>query len=352
MIFVGIDWSEEHHDVCVMDEDGRVLGRGRVDHSVRGIAELHEMVARHAADSPQVAAGIEIDRGLLVSALLAAGYQVYAVNPTSAARYRERHSTSGAKSDRGDAKMLADLVRTDRHNHRLIAGDSGIADGVKVLARAHQSAVWARQRQVNALRSALREYYPAALAAFGTDLASGDAIAVLALAPSPGQARQLSQAKIATALRRSGRQRNTARRAAQIHQALQADYLQAPSAVTAAHAAAARSAVRLISAFNSEITELEHALSEHFEQHPDAKIVRSLPGLGTVLGARVLGEFGDDRTRFSSPQSRKNCEDHGVPPWAGGLTRARTGHCVPWRRSVGRQPEAVLAAAGPAGVSR
>jgi hypothetical protein len=306
VIFAGIDWSEKHHDVCVMDEDGRVLGRRRVDHSVRGIAELHELVARHAADSQQVAAGIEIDRGLLVSALLAAGYQVYAVNPMSAARYRERHSTSGAKSDRGDAKVLADLVRTDRHNHRLIAGDSGIADGVKVLARAHQSAVWARQRQVNALRSALREYYPAALAAFGTDLASGDAIAVLALAPAPGQARQLSQAKIAAALRRGGRQRNTARRAAQIHQALQADYLQAPSAVTAAHAAAARSAVRLISAFTSEITELEHALSEHFEQHPDAKIVRSLPGLGTVLGARVLGEFGDDRTRFSSPQSRKN----------------------------------------------
>ena len=224
----------------------------------------------------------------------------------ASARYRERHAISGAKSDRGDAKVLADLVRTDRHNHRQVAGDSDLAEAVKVLARAHQSAVWSRQRQVNALRSALREYYPAALAAFGTDLAASDAVAVLAIAPTPDAGRTLSRAKIAAALRRAGRQRNTEQRAREIHGALRADYLQAPAAVAGAYGAAARSAIRLISAHTAEIAELEEALAEHFDQHPDAKIVRSLPGLGTVLGARVLGELGDDRTRFASPQSRKN----------------------------------------------
>ena len=202
--------------------------------------------------------------------------------------------------------MLADLVRTDRHNHRQVAGDSDLAEAVKVLARAHQSAIWSRQRQVNALRSALREYYPAALAAFGTDLAASDAVAVLAIAPTPRTGRALPRSKIAAALRRAGRQRNIDKRASEIQAALRADYLQAPPAVAAAYGAAARSAIRLISAYTTEIAELEHALAEHFEQHPDAKIVRSLPGLGTVLGARVLGEFGDDRTRFASPQSRKN----------------------------------------------
>jgi hypothetical protein len=177
---------------------------------------------------------------------------------------------------------------------------------VKVLARAHQSAIWSRQRQVNALRSALREYYPAALAAFGTDLASRDAIAVLTLAPDPDAGRALSRSKIAAALRRAGRQRNADQQAAQIQAALRGDYLHAPPAVTGAYAAAARSAIRLIEAYTAEISELEAALSEHFEQHPDAKIIRSLPGLGMILGARVLGEFGDDRTRFTSPQSRKN----------------------------------------------
>ena len=306
MIFVGVDWAETHHDVCVMSQDGQVLEQRRVSHSVAGIGELHALVAGHAGEGEPVAAGIEVDRGLVVTALLAAGYQVYAVNPLASSRYRDRHATSGAKSDRGDAKVLADLVRTDRHNHRQVAGDSDLAEAVKVLARAHQSAIWSRQRQVNALRSALREYYPAALAAFGTDLAASDAVAVLALAPTPDAGRSLSRAKIASALRRAGRQRNTEQRTAEIQAALRAGYLQAPPAVAGAYGAAARSAIRLISAYTAEIAELEQALAEHFDQHPDAKIVRSLPGLGTVLGARVLGEFGDDRTRFTSPQSRRN----------------------------------------------
>ena len=306
MIFAGVDWAEAHHDVCVMSEDGQVLGQCRVAHSVAGVGELHALIAAHAGEGEPVLVGIEVDRGLVVTALLAAGYQVFAVNPLASSRYRGRHAVSGAKSDRGDAKVLADLVRTDRHNHRQVAGDSDLAEAVRVLARAHQSAIWSRQRQVNALRSALREYYPAALAAFGTDLAASDAVAVLALAPTPEAGRALSRAKIAAALRRAGRQRNTDRRATEIQAALRAVHLHAPPAITGAYGAAARSAIRLIAAYTGEIAELEDALSEHFEQHPDAKIVRSLPGLGTVLGARVLGEFGDDRTRFASPKSRKN----------------------------------------------
>jgi hypothetical protein len=250
--------------------------------------------------------GIEIDKGLVVWSLLAAGYEVYAINPMASARYRDRHATSGAKSDPGDAKVLADLVRTDRHNHRPIAGDSDLVEGVKVLARAHQNAIWSRQRQINALRSALREYYPGALAAFGTDLASTDALAVLSVAPTPELGRALSRSKIASALRRGGRQRNIERRAEEIQEALRADQLEAPELIVNAHGLVTRSALALIATFNAQIAELEAALSEHFEQHPDAKVVRSLPGLGTVLGARVLGEFGDDRTRFSDPKSRKN----------------------------------------------
>ncbi len=125
--------------------------------------------------------GIETDRGLFVSALVATGYQVYAVNPMSTSRYRDRHSTSGAKSDPGDAKVLSDMVRTDRHNHRPVAGDSETVEAVKVLARAHRSMIWSRSRQTNGLRSTLREFYPAALVAF-ENLASGDAIEVLKLA--------------------------------------------------------------------------------------------------------------------------------------------------------------------------
>jgi hypothetical protein len=307
VLFVGVDWAEDHHDLCVMAEDGTVLAKRRVPDSAAGIGELHGLIAEQVDDDqPVVVVGIEIDKGLVVWSLLAAGYEVYAINPMASARYRDRHATSGAKSDPGDAKVLADLVRTDRHNHRPIAGDSDLVEGVKVLARAHQNAIWSRQRQINALRSALREYYPGALAAFGTDLASTDALAVLSVAPTPELGRALSRSKIASALRRGGRQRNIERRAEEIQEALRADQLEAPELIVNAHGLVTRSALALIATFNAQIAELEAALSEHFEQHPDAKVVRSLPGLGTVLGARVLGEFGDDRTRFSDPKSRKN----------------------------------------------
>ena len=134
---------------------------------------------------------------------------------------------SGAKSDAADAKVLADLVRTDRHNHRLVAGDSEAGQGIKVLARAHQRLVWSCQRQVNSLRSLLREFYPAALAAFD-DLDHSDALAVLGRAPTPGAGRRLSRSTIAATLRRGGRQRHVDNRAAQIHAALRAPQPQPP----------------------------------------------------------------------------------------------------------------------------
>ena len=153
MIFVGDDWAEDHHDIHVLDADGARLASRRLPEGLAGISGFHELVATHVAEPSQVVIGIETDRGLWVQALSAAGYQVYAVNPLAVARYRERHQVSGAKSDAGDAKLLADLVRTDRHNHRPMAGDSSEAEAIKVLARGHQNLIWARTRHTNALRS-------------------------------------------------------------------------------------------------------------------------------------------------------------------------------------------------------
>ncbi len=306
MVFVGIDWSERHHDVCVMDVEGRVLAKGRVPDGVQGLAQLHEMVAAHAEEPSEVLVAIEIDRGLLVGALVASGYAVHAVNPLSVDRYRDRHRTSGAKSDPGDAKVLADLVRTDRHLHRKVAGDSGLAEAVKVLARAHQSMIWSRQRHANQLRNILREFYPAALAAFDTDLASSDALAVLALAPTPAQGRSLPAPRIAAALKRAGRRRGAAERAEQIKVALRGAQLEAPEVVSRAYGEVVRSTVAILAEMTSQIEALARELQGRFEEHPDAEILRSLPGLGSVLGARVLAEFGDDPTRYADPKGRKN----------------------------------------------
>jgi transposase len=304
-VFVGLDWAEDHHDIEIRDGQGGRLARARLPEGVEGIARFHALVGAQVDEPAQVVVAVETDRGLFVGALVAAGYAVYAVNPLSVSRYRERHSTSGAKSDPGDAEVLAELARTDRHHHRPVAGDSGLAEAIKVLARAHQNLIWTRQRLLNQLRSTLREFYPAALAAFA-ELGSTDAMAVLAVAPTPSLGRGLSRSKIAAALRRGGRRRRAEERAAEIQAALRADQLGAPEVISEAMGASVRSLVAVVAEVSKQIASLEQELSERFDQHPDAKVVRSLPGLGTVLGARVLGEFGDDPNRYPETKSRKN----------------------------------------------
>lgn len=308
LLFMGNDWSEGHHDVEIQDESGRKLAARRLPEGVAGLARLHELIGECNGESPeppQVIVGIETDRGPWVQALLAAGYEVYAINPLSVARYRQRHVTSGAKSDAGDAKVLADLVRTDRHSHRPIAGDSELAAGIKVLARAHQSMCWLRGAQSNTLRSTLREYYPAALVAF-EELTSADALAVLEIAPGPAAGRALSRAKIAAALRRGGRKRNLDARAEAIQAALRSEQLAQPALVEEAFTASAATLVKVLASSIEAVAELEGQLEAFFGRHPAAELIRSQPGLGTVLGARVLAEFGDDPNRYLDAKARRN----------------------------------------------
>ena len=304
----------DHHDVEIEDEDGHRLARARLPEGLEGITRLHALVAEHApaswAELPseqvagQVVVGIETDRGPWVTALRAAGYQVFAINPLSAARYRERHSTSGAKSDAGDAHVLAEIVRLDREHHRPVAGDSELADAVKLLARAHQTAIWERTRHVLRLRSVLLEFFPAAVEAFG-DLAAADALALLGRAPDPARAARLTRAQITTALRASRRHHADAR-AEVLLGVLRAPGLRQPPVTEGAYAAVVAGQVRIITALNEQIAGLQEVMAEHFDRHPAADIYLSQPGLGMVLAARALGEFGDDPQRFASARARKN----------------------------------------------
>jgi transposase len=307
VLFIGDDWAEAHHDVELQDVRGRRLARRKLPEGVAGIGVLHALIADHLGDGEPgtVVVGIETDRGPWVQALLAAGYQVYAINPLSVARYRERHVTSGAKSDPGDAKVLADLVRTDRQHHRPIAGDSVLADAVKTLARAHQNLIWTRQRQANQLRSALREFYPGALHAFD-DLADRDALAILQIAPTPARGRAVSKSKIASALRRAGRQRYIDARTEHIQQKLREPQLAVAPMVETASGHTVTAILAVLAQLATQIDLLERELNAHFERHPDAEILLSQPGLGPILAARVLAEFGDDPTRYTDTRARRN----------------------------------------------
>ena len=306
-LFVGDDWAEDHHDVELMDAAGRVLARKRLPEGVAGMARLHELVGEHLGedgDDAEVIIGTETDRGPWVGALVAAGYTVYGVNPLQASRYRERHGVSGAKSDRGDAHMLTDMVRTDSHQLRAVAGDSPGAAAVKVVARTHKTLIWERTRQIQRLRHQLREYFPAALEAFA-DLDAPDALELLGKAPDPAKAARLTRAQISAALKRA-RRRDIPGKATAILAALRSPQLGQPPAVTAAYAATVRSLVAVITVLDEQVKTLQGQVEADFGRHPDAEIYLSQPGLGPVLGARALGEFGDDPHRYATGKARKN----------------------------------------------
>jgi len=306
-LFVGDDWAEDHHDIEVMDQAGKVLAKRRLPEGVAGMTQLHELTGRFlpgdAADA-EVVIGIETDRGPWVAALVAAGYVVYPVNPLQASRYRERHGVSGAKSDQGDSHMLADMVRTDSHQLRPAAGDSPEAGAIKVVARTHKTLIWERTRAVQRLRHQLREYFPAALEAFA-DLDAPDALELLARAPDPGRAAKLTRAQVAAALKRA-RRRNIKDKTDAILAALRGGHLGQPAALTAAYAATARSLIAVITTLDEQVKILEEQVRDHFGRHPDAEIYQSQPGLAAILGARVLGEFGDDPHRYADGKARKN----------------------------------------------
>ncbi|PWJ42449.1 Transposase IS116/IS110/IS902 family protein, partial [Quadrisphaera granulorum] len=222
--------------------------------------------------------------------------------------YRGRHTSSGAKSDTGDAAVLAEIVRVDRAHHRPVAGDSAQAEGIKLVARAHQSAIWARVRTRQRLVAALKEYFPGALAAFaaaGVDLTDADALELLERAADPDAAAALTRSQVSKALQRA-RRRDVEGKVEKIRAVLAAPALRQPAEVQKAYAAITRSQVRLLRSMNEEIEALGQVVADSFGAHPDAEIYLSVPGIGTIIGARTLGEFGDDPTRYASAKARKN----------------------------------------------
>ncbi|WP_084655115.1 IS110 family transposase [Nocardia altamirensis] len=307
-LFVGDDWAEDHHDVEVMDSTGRRLAKARVPEGVAGMARLHaiigDLVGDEDTDEVEILVGIETDRGPWVGALVAAGYTVLAVNPLQASRFRDRLGVSGAKSDAGDAHVLADMVRTHSHELRPVAGDSARAEAVKVVARTHKTMIWERTRHTQRLRHALRDYFPAALTAF-EDLDAADTLELLAKAPTAAQAARLTIAQISAVLERA-RRRDVAAKAAIIQAALRSEQLGQPEVVTSAYAASVQALLAVLGVLNTQIKTLEGQVDAHFGQHPAAEIILSQPGLGPILGARVLAEFGDDPTRYASAKARKN----------------------------------------------
>jgi transposase len=328
LMWCGIDWAEHHHDVAVIDEAGQLRARLRIGDDAAGFTALLELLATHRLDcAADIPVAIETAKGLLVANLRAAGITVFAINPLSVSRYRDRYSPSRAKSDAADALVLANILRTDAGSHRVVPDDSELAGSIRVLARAHQDAIWDRMQTAGKLRSVLREYYPTFLAAFD-DLTSREARATLQLVASPGDIPRLRRTSLVAALRRAGRRRLVDDAADRILAKLKTEQLRQPPLVEAAMAQQALAYARVLDTMVANIAALEVALETAYLKHPDAAIIGSFPGLGIVLGARMLGEIGDDRTRFA--------DAHGLKAFAGTapVTRASGMKTVVTRRVI------------------
>lgn len=308
-VYCGIDWAEHHHDIALVNEDGVLVAKKRIHETVDGFAQLLDMLAAAGDTAAEpIPVAIETPRGLLVAALRATGRPVYPINPLAVARYRERHTVSRRKSDHADAMVLANILRTDAHAHRQLPADSELARSIAVPARAHQDATWRRTDASNELRSHLREYFTTFLETFGgrtTNLITPEARAVLAIAPTPAAAAKLTKIRIAAALRRAGRQRSIDRAAGELQAGLRHPQLRQSPLVEEAMGAQALALLATLDVECASVDRLGQAAAEAFAQHDDYQVITSFPGLGDVTGARVLGELGDDRSRFVDARAVK-----------------------------------------------
>ena len=298
MLHCGVDWASDHHDVCIVDAKGTVRWRRRIGHDPEGIAELRAAIAALEPDPAQVAVAVETSHGLLVGALVEAGYVVYPINPKAAERFRDRRKPSGGKNDRLDAEILAQAVRTDRASLRALLPDSPLANEIATLARDRQALVREHTRLLNKLRAALGEYFPAALVAF--DLGADSTLAFLERYPTPAAAAKLSASQIAAFLKARRANRDLAAKAIAAKEAFRAPALRAAPEIARAKARLVRVLCVQLQALRPELSAYEQELDRLLKTHPEGELFRSLPGLGVILASRVLAGTGDNPARFSS----------------------------------------------------
>ncbi|WP_433329931.1 IS110 family transposase [Spirillospora sp. CA-294931] len=325
--WAGIDWSERHgHEIAVVDAAGSVIARGRIPETPDGVKELLRLLgpgvnSSHRHSRKRVPVAIETSRGLLVEALRGAGQPVVALNPAMAARYRGRLNPAKRKDDAGDARMLANILRIDGDQHRPLWTPSPRAAALKQLTRAHLRALRDQRYYANRLRSHLTDYYPAALQAWATlptNLLRAEARAVLAAAPTPATATRLRRSQLAAILAGAGRTRQIDDHAARLHTLFRVQQLRQPLQVEEAMGHSMLAVLAMLNQSTALVESLADQLTEAFQAHEQAPIYRSFPGVGPIIGARLLAEIGDDPTRFATAKGL--CAYAGAAPitWASG----------------------------------
>ncbi len=295
-LFAGIDWAKAEHAICVIDENGRIRTRFRAAHSATGIAELLARLQSHAA-AGELPIAIERPTGALVDALVQTGHPVVPIHPNAVKAARPRYSAAGAKSDPGDAYLLADLLRTDGHRFRPLRPRSDETRALRALVRSRDDLVAQRVALANQLRALLESFWAGAALIFA-DVDSPIALAFLAEYPTPAHAARLGPKRLARFLARHA---YCGRRPAEqlldrLHSAV---VVQLGELEMQAKGELVRSLAAILATLVAELHKLTAAVEHAVTEHPEAWIT-SFPRIGRVNAAQILAELGEDRTRFAS----------------------------------------------------
>lgn len=310
-ILLGIDWADEKHDACIRSETGTVLDEFTFTHDQAGFDLLRERGrASFGSGQVEVLCAVETNQGLLVNFLLEQGWVVYPLNPKSVDRYRDRLRPARSKSDRLDAWLMADILRTDRDLHRPLLPDSESVRELRELTRAREDLVQEGVRLVNQLKACLKAYWPESLK-LADDLDSPWFLAFLAQYPTLEEARKASVPDLRDFLK-ACRHPGWRQKAQELHEALHAPAIPAPQFLVRSRRWQTIHLVKQLRTVREDKKAYEQEIERLLREHPDGQLFLSLPGAGPTLAARLLAEIGDNRERYATANSLQ-CEAGTAP---------------------------------------
>ncbi len=298
-VYIGIDWSEKKHDVCWMRESGEVLQTLQIPHTLAGFHELDQACRSLGVEPQEFVVGLETAHNLLVDYLWDQGYeQIYVLPPSAVKSAQNRFRQSGAKDDPWDARLIADILRTDQRRYNLWKPDDGLTRQIRAEVRFACQLGREIVRSANRLRSILLRYYPAAIEAF-SHLDSLVFLVFVQAYPTSGQAESLSFEELKTFLRQH--HHTQMRSWAKIYAHLHGDHPQPNPEVETAYSPLAQAQARILEQLVKSRKECMARLAKLYAQHPDHEIYDSLPQVGALLGPALLAKMGDDRNRYPTP---------------------------------------------------
>lgn len=315
-VFIGVDWGNSHHQLCVLDAAGQLVHQGKYGHDVAGMQRLSERLGCHG---PVEGVAIERSEGLLVEALQRQGHRLFCVSPKMSARARERYRLAPSKSDAFDAFVLADSLRHEHRHWRSLAVPSPLLAELRALTRDRERLIWNQRDVENQLRAVVLAYHPAVSHLFSS-LDRDISLAFLRDYPTPAQAGRVGAARMAAFCARHGYSGRT--KPELLVERLRTNLLSASAGTIAGKAFTAMMFVEQLELLNTQIRAITKRIRERLAEHPDAVIFLSFPGMGELTAATMLAEMGEDRGRF--PTADVLLAETGTAPVTRSSGRSRT----------------------------